>query len=128
MKTFTILPPDEFEQRFYTAEEAILLDVRTPIEFSMRHLESCMQLDFRSPEFREVIRILDPTISYFVYSETGERSREACEYLVKKKFSRVYMLEGGIAAWEKAGKDTINAAHFSDDALQKLSKALFFND
>lgn len=128
MKTFTILSPEEFEQQFYAAEEAILLDVRSPIEFSMRHLESCMQLDFGSPEFREVVRILDPSITYFVYSEIGERSKEACAYLTKKKFSQVYMLEGGIEAWEKAGKDTINAASFSDDALKKLSEALFFND
>lgn len=128
MNTFTTLAPEEFEQQFYAAEEAILLDVRSPIEFSMRHLESCMQLDYGSPEFREVIRILDPGIKYFVYSEIGERSKEACEFLIRKKFRHVYMLEGGIDAWEKAGKDTINAAHFSDDALKKLSEALFFND
>ena len=128
METYKILSPNEFEQRFHAAEEAILLDVRSPLEFSMRHLESCMQLDFDAPEFREVIAILDPAISYFVYSEAGERSKAACAYLVKKKFRQVYMLEGGIDAWEKAGKDTLGAANFSDEALKKLSEALFFHE
>lgn len=126
--SFKPLFPDEFEQGFFAEEEAILLDVRSPIEFSMRHLESCMQLDFTSREFREVINILDPEIPYFVYSEKGERSKDACEYLIKKKFKAIYMLEGGIEAWEQAGKETVNADNFSDDALQKLSEALFFSD
>ena len=46
---------------------------------------------------------LDAEVPCVLYCLSGARSAQACTLLVQRGFQQVYHLEGGIAAWVKAG-------------------------
>ena len=52
----------------------------------------------------EKIKALDKSKTYLVYCGIGGRSAKACKKLDTLAFPNVYNLDGGIKAWEKAGK------------------------
>jgi predicted sulfurtransferase len=53
----------------------VILDVRTPQEYCTGHLKGSINLDFRSPSFRDQIARLDRNEAYLLYCRTGIRSR-----------------------------------------------------
>ena len=52
----------------------VILDVRTPQEYGSSHLNASINLDFRSPSFRDEIAMLDRNNAYLLYCRTGIRS------------------------------------------------------
>ena len=81
-----------------------ILDVRTPSEFKSGHLKNAILADWTNPaSFNEKVRSLDKTKTVYTYCQIGGRSAQATTWLVKNGF-KVYNLDGGIAAWTKAGK------------------------
>lgn len=93
----------EFE-KLIRAGGHILLDVRTPREFRRSRIAGAVNIDFNADDFGKRIDELDRKRPVLVYCRTGRRSAEACDLLVEKGFARVFHLEGGIVAWEDAGK------------------------
>lgn len=81
----------------------VVLDVRTPGEFSQGHLEGAVLVDYHSPEFRQQVARLDRTKSYLVYCRTGSRSSRAMGILQDLGFQNTYHLEGGIKRWLEEG-------------------------
>ncbi len=81
----------------------VVLDVRTPEEFSRGHLEGAVLVDYRSPGFREEMAGRDKTKTYLVYCRTGNRSARALEIMKELGFRRYYHLEGGIKRWLEEG-------------------------
>jgi rhodanese-related sulfurtransferase len=79
----------------------ILLDVRTPTEFSSEHIRGarCVPLS----DLKAHISALDRSSGIVIYSDSGVESEEACEILTENGFRRVYNLLGGIEAWKGAG-------------------------
>lgn len=61
------------------AEETVIIDVRTPAEFSSGHLEGAVNIDVQSPDFDSQISALDPAGSYYVYCRSGNRSAQAID-------------------------------------------------
>lgn len=80
-----------------------VLDIRTPQEFQDGHIESAVNIDFRSPTFDANIDRLDKTKTYFVYCMIGRRSGEAIGKMIKKGFTSIYRTSGDIVAWTAAG-------------------------
>ncbi|HSI33186.1 MAG: rhodanese-like domain-containing protein [Phycisphaerae bacterium] len=101
--TIQRLKPAEFEQ-VVAKPGVIVLDVRTPAEFKTRRLKGAVLADVKSQTFEKRIAELDKTRPYAVYCAMGPRSTKACELLRKAGFTQLYELDGGILAWEKAGK------------------------
>jgi rhodanese-related sulfurtransferase len=92
--------------------ELVLLDVRTPGEFRWFHLPGAQNVPFPS---RQVDKLpLPRTKTVVVICMTGHRSPLVGHRLLKRGFSRVYNLTGGMAGfkvWEwaasgAAGKDS----------------------
>jgi len=54
--------------------ETVLLDVRSPEEFSQGHLEGAININVESPQFGGAISQLDPEKVYLVYCRSGRRS------------------------------------------------------
>src|SRR5690606_31738518 len=81
--------------------------VRTGEEFSERHLENAVNIDFRSDSFEATIANLDKTQPIYLYCLSGGRSGEAANMLHEKGFETVYDLQGGILAWANAGKPLV---------------------
>lgn len=82
-----------------------LLDVRSKDEWDQGHLKGAKLLPVSEEDFAGKAKaILDPKRPVLVYCKSGKRSEKAAKELRKAGFAPVYEMEGGILAWEKAGK------------------------
>ncbi len=92
----------EFAEKM-AQKDVRLIDVRTPKEYAEGHLAGAANIDVKAVDFAE--RIKDIKGSVAVYCRSGKRSLKAAEQLAKQGCT-VYNLDGGILAWQKAGKPT----------------------
>ncbi len=99
IQTVTLLPPKEFNRVLQT-EKGVLIDIRTPGEFKKGHIKGALMLDFFSDNFEKELDKLDKKKTYFIYCGIGGRSEECGEMMAKKKFKKVYDLDGGINRWK----------------------------
>ena len=85
----------------------VVLDVRTPGEFSQGHLEGAVLVDYRSPRFREEMAARERGNTYLVYCRTGNRSAGALGIMKELGFRSYYHLDGGIKRWTEEGLSTV---------------------
>lgn len=81
----------------------IILDVRTPEEYSQGHLENAVNLDVKSDSFSEKITKLDKEKTYIIHCRSGSRSKEAVKIMEETGFTQIYEIGGGYADWESKG-------------------------
>lgn len=93
----------EFD-KLMSAGNGLLLDVRTNGEFASGHLKGAAQIDYNNPNFKNDIAELDKNKPVYVYCRSGARSGRAAKIMKGMGFKEVYNLEGGILAWQRAGK------------------------
>jgi phage shock protein E len=79
-------------------ENTVVLDVRTPEEYTQGHLENAQLMNYNSGNFQNEINQLDKSKTYLVYCKAGGRSAKASEELSAKGF-KVYNLKDGISSW-----------------------------
>ena len=85
-------------------ENFVILDVRTPEEFSEGQIENAINIDYYSEKFEEEIQKLDKNKRYFCYCKKGGRSGKSLKIMNKFGFKfALYNLEEGIIGWEKSG-------------------------
>ncbi|GLV47234.1 sulfurtransferase [Thermus sp. LT1-2-5] len=80
---------------------AMVVDVRTPAEFAQGHVPGAVNLPVE-----EVARWADTLPKdkpVYLYCRSGNRSRQAAEYLKKKGYTNLYNVEGGVLAIARAG-------------------------
>ncbi len=77
----------------------VLVDVRTPGEFSEGYIEGAKNIDFNSPSFQEELGKLDKNKPVYVYCAVGGRSARAMSVMVDMGFTEVYNLIGGYGGW-----------------------------
>lgn len=80
-----------------------LIDVRTAKEYAEGHLAGADNIDVKASDFARRITNIRDTVA--VYCRGGRRSMMAAEQLAANGCT-VYNLDGGILAWQKAGKPT----------------------
>jgi phage shock protein E len=80
-------------------EPGMLIDVRTPEEFTEAHIAGAVNIDISSDEFKPAINALDKDKPYYVYCHAGARSVTAACYMEEIGFTRIYNLQDGIASW-----------------------------
>jgi rhodanese-related sulfurtransferase/thioredoxin-related protein len=97
------LSVDEFA-RMAADKQNVILDVRTPAEFSAGHIPGAVNLDYNAPDFQAKAAALDKSRTYLVHCAVGGRSVRACEKLSHLDFPSLYNLPGGFKAWAKAGQ------------------------
>ncbi len=83
--------------------EFIILDVRTGEEYKVGHIENAINIDYKSSKFTENVGNLDKEKIYLTYCRSGSRSTKSAEIMKELGFDNIYMIEGGIVAWDKAG-------------------------
>ena len=103
-KKYKNVDADTFEKLRKEDKNAVVLDVRTPEEYKQGHIPGSIQIDFNSPDFEKEVAKLDKHKTYLVHCAAGGRSARACKKMDGLNFSKLYNLEGGMGAWEKAGK------------------------
>jgi rhodanese-related sulfurtransferase len=84
-------------------EDAQIIDVRDVADFSTGHMMGAKNIPVAKFEERatDLAKLKDKPV--IVCCETGIRSGKAVSALKKLGFDRVFSLEGGVAAWSKAG-------------------------
>lgn len=84
-------------------DDLVVLDVRTPQEFSEAHLEDAVMLDFYEADFGARLGELDRDVPYLLYCRSGNRSGQTAIIMEELGFSDVTEIEGGIDAWTQSG-------------------------
>lgn len=82
-------------------EDAVILDVRTPMEVAEGKIPGAMVLNIGDPAlFVTGIADLDKEKAYFVYCRSGVRSASACAHMRAMGFNELYNLQNGILGWD----------------------------
>jgi len=86
-------------------EDAVIVDVRTPLEYEMSHITGSVNVDVQDESFADRVKALDPDKTYIVHctkNPADGRSSRALETLQGLGFRRLYSLQGGYVAWQEA--------------------------
>ena len=94
---------DQFD-KLRQQTNAVVLDVRTPKEFTAGHIPGAVNIDWNAADFASKAGTLDKSKTYLVHCAVGGRSAKASDKMTALQFTNVYNLEGGMKAWENAGK------------------------
>lgn len=97
-----LLPAASFAKKIKETPNAVVVDVRTPGEYSGGHIENAQNIDWRGNDFDAKTAKLDKTKPVFVYCQSGGRSASAVSKLKADGWKEVYELEGGIGSWKSA--------------------------
>lgn len=76
-----------------------MLDVRTPAEYTPRHMRGALNLDFYASDFQARLEELDRHRVYFVYCASGGRSGQTVAKMQSLGFMTVYNLNGGFGTF-----------------------------
>ena len=109
-------------------KDAILLDVRTPQEYSRGHIQGSTSINIADPEFVSKISMLQKDKTILIYCMTGSRSFAAANYMAKMGFQKIYNLQQGIMDWNRQGYAieqssqtvTSNSTTYTEQTFSKL--------
>lgn len=99
---FRHVDPVQARSLLTQSNAVVILDVRTPREFSRGHLDGAINIDFNSSNFGTQLAALDRDATYLVHCAVGGRSTAALSEFRRLGFRSVIHLDGGIEAWRKA--------------------------
>ena len=89
--------------RLQNDEDAVFVDIREDAEYKVGHIMGNLHLPMSNFQKRIVELDKHKDKPVIVYCTSGGRSAGAAGKLRKADFNSVYTLQGGAAAWEKAG-------------------------
>lgn len=81
----------------------VILDVRTPDEYTTRHIAGAIDISYESAQFKNEVTKLDRNKQYLVYCQTGVNSATAAQIMAGLGFKDIQNISGGYAAWVQAG-------------------------
>lgn len=98
-----LISANDFEQKM-AENDGQVIDVRTPKEFSAGHINGAVNMHVYDKDFEQRVDKLEKDKPVYIYCKVGGRSAEAVEILKAKGFTEIIELEGGMDAWNDAGK------------------------
>jgi rhodanese-related sulfurtransferase len=104
------ISPLEAQKFLSEHPDAIILDLRPPADYAAGHLPNAKNCDLTDDiKYKDVIAtITDKTKWYLVHSVVGHfRTVRALEYFEANGFEHAVAIDGGYAAWVKAGLPTV---------------------
>ncbi len=88
--------------------ELQILDVRRPGEFMAGHIKGATLVTWGDADFeKQALNKISKDKPVLVYCRSGRRSTAATEALASLGFTKLHNLEGGITAWQAAGKPVV---------------------
>ncbi|MBW8331497.1 MAG: hypothetical protein K0M40_05740 [Prolixibacteraceae bacterium] len=85
------------------AGDAIVLDVRTPGEYSRGNISGSTLINIADQNFASKISMLQKDKTILVYCLTGSRSAVAANYMTRMGFKKIVNLQQGIMDWNRQG-------------------------
>lgn len=101
-ESVTTQPPAEFVTSM-SQPGTVIVDVRTPDEYSAGHVDGAVNIDVEAADFDTQIAALPKDSTYAVYCHSGRRSGIASTQMGESGFTSVINLDGGIADLQSAG-------------------------
>ena len=92
---------NDFYSELINDNSSIIIDVRTPEEFSKGHLRNALNINWFDDNFEDQVEILSRDRPVFIYCLSGGRSAKALDKISKMGFKNSYELDGGILEWRK---------------------------
>lgn len=83
--------------------DGIVLDVRTPHEYSRGHIENSTLISTSDPKFVDKVSLLQKEKPIYIYCLTGSRSRAVANYLTGNGYTKIYNLSRGLMEWQQYG-------------------------
>lgn len=83
-------------------KKVAVVDVRTPEEFSLAHIEGAKNINFNGADFEQELARLDKKQPVLVHCAAGGRSTKSLATFKKLGFEQVIHLDGGFTAYEEA--------------------------
>ena len=102
-KKVELIAPTAFAQKM-DEDKGQVIDVRTPKEYKTGHIDGAVNLHVYDKDFAARLDSLDKNKTVYVYCKAGGRSAEAVQSMKNKGFLHIVELDGGIDAWNEAGK------------------------
>ena len=100
------LSAGEFSTLLSQKPDLILLDVRTPSEYTEGHLPKSVNVDVLAPDFEQRAEaVLGKQRSVALYCRSGHRSKQAAT-LLSRRGIQVYELSTGWLGWVEAALPT----------------------
>ena len=100
----TSIKPNELARRLAEGSAAVLLDVRTPGEFSAGHAPDAILMPLADLDAMMVRRLRDRQAGpVYLLCQTGGRARRAQDKLERLGVGDCVVVEGGMEAWVQAG-------------------------
>lgn len=95
------LNQQDWYNQYKQDENGVILDVRTPEEYTEGFIENAINIDiYKGQGFVYEIDALDKTKNYYVYCKAGGRSAQACNIMNQLGIEHAYNLEGGVMQWQ----------------------------
>ncbi len=94
-----LLDGPAFAAQYAATLGAVLLDVRTPVEYAGGAIPGAQLLDYSDPSFESAVAKLPKDKTYFVYCRSGNRSSHAVQSMRSAGISSIYELRGGVSTW-----------------------------
>ena len=98
-------------------ENTIILDVRTPREYTAGHIDGALNINIAEDSFASQVAELDRDMTYIVHCATNVengRTTQSLAIMQDLGFTKLMNLEGGIVAWEKSGQPMIELRETKD--------------
>ena len=92
---------EDFYTKLIDDNSSIIIDVRTPEEFSKGHLRNALNINWFDENFESQLEILSRERPVFIYCLSGGRSAKALDKISEMGFKNSYELNGGILEWRK---------------------------
>ncbi len=102
-KDISVAEAVELCEKNKSSDKFMIIDVRSPAEFSGGHIDGAVNINFFSPSFRTNIDKVDKEKKIFIYCLSGGRSSSAMSVMDRLGFKEVYNLSGGISDWSSKG-------------------------
>ena len=88
------------------SEDVVVLDVRTPREFSRGHINKAVNISIHDPRFPQLVSTLDRAKTYIIHcaiNPPGGRVDKSIDVMTELGFENLLSLDGGYRAWQRAG-------------------------
>lgn len=99
-KGYENINADVFQQKMAADPDAVLIDVRTDLEYQEGYIPGTLLIDYKAPDFYDKVEKLEKSKNYYLYCRSGARSASACKIMAEKGFKELYNLSGGILGWD----------------------------
>lgn len=100
MKTISV---EQLAARQRENPNTIVIDVRSPSEFRGVHAESAQNLPLDQIDKTSTAAIASPDQEIYLICQSGIRSQKACERFESLGYKKALSVNGGTAAWQRAG-------------------------